>query len=187
MAPASQSNGAETSEAAASPAVSQTVETRGISHTPTADHSLTQNREGLVGGGQTCWPTSQKKLINVTLAPQMTAAPQETRTPIFPRPARCGLEELAPKPHTIAETINAKTDRMRPMVMTAPTMVRSWAMPGRPESLGLMSTCIGNSGPRAVAVSTARIRVLIVGVLLHREAEGSRRSGAPPAPHRQSR
>ena len=63
--------------------------------------------------------------MSVTLAPQITAAPQETRTPIFPREARCGLEEFAPKPHTIADTISASTDRMRPLVITAPTMVRS--------------------------------------------------------------
>lgn len=41
--------------------------------------------------------------MSVTDAPQMIAAPQETRTPIFPRPARCGLLLLAPKPHMIAE------------------------------------------------------------------------------------
>src|SRR5690625_2477964 len=90
-------------------------------------------------GGQTAWPTSQKKLIKVTLAPQITAAPQEMRTPILPRPERCGLELLEPKPHTIAETIRASTDRMRPTVITAPTMSRSCSMPGRPELLGSMS------------------------------------------------
>src|SRR5690625_2669508 len=77
--------------------------------------------------------------MSVTDAPQITAAPQEMRTPILPRPARCGFEELEPKPHTIAETISASTDRMRPTVITAPTMSRSWSMPGRPELLGSMS------------------------------------------------
>src|SRR5699024_425997 len=102
--------------------------------------------------GQTCWPTFQKKLISVTDAPQITAAPQETRTPTLPRPARCGLEELAPKPHTIAEMINARTDRMRPMVITAPTIVRSWAMPGRPSLLGSMLMSIGTSAGAARTV-----------------------------------
>ena len=55
--------------------------------------------------GQTVWPTPQKKLISVTAAPQMIAAAQETSTPSLPRDARCGLEEFAPKPQTIAETI----------------------------------------------------------------------------------
>lgn len=32
---------------------------------------------------------------------------------------------LAPKPHTIADTISPTTLRIRPMVITAPTMVRS--------------------------------------------------------------
>ena len=50
--------------------------------------------------------------MSVTDAPQITAAPQETSTPIFPREARCGLLLLAPKPHTIAETINARTLRI---------------------------------------------------------------------------
>lgn len=68
--------------------------------------------------------------MRVTLAPQMTAAPQEIRTPIFPRPARCGLLLFAPKPQMIAETIRARTDRISPIVMTAPTMVRSWLIPG---------------------------------------------------------
>src|SRR5699024_3693346 len=51
---------------------------------------------------------------------------------------------------TMAEMISARTDRIRPMVMTAPTMVRSWAMPGSPSSLGVMSTSIGISAGRAV-------------------------------------
>src|SRR5690625_4983892 len=106
MAWASQSNGAATSDAAASPAVSQTDEMMGTSHTPTG---ITPQRSSRLGWGQTCWPTFQKKLISVTDAPQITAAPQETRTPTLPRPARCGLEELAPKPHTIAEMISART------------------------------------------------------------------------------
>ena len=89
--------------------------------------------------------------MSVTLAPQITAAPQETRTPIFPREARCGLEEFAPKPHTIADTINASTDRMRPMVITAPTMVRSWLIPGNPLVLGSMSMSIGTSSGTTTA------------------------------------
>src|SRR5690625_7131963 len=72
-----------------------------------------------VGGwvGQTCWPTFQKKLIKVTAAPQRIAAPQETRTPTFPREARCGLELLAPNPHTTAETMSARTERISPTVI----------------------------------------------------------------------
>ena len=38
--------------------------------------------------------------MSVTDAPQITAAPQETSTPIFPREARCGLDELAPVSYT---------------------------------------------------------------------------------------
>jgi hypothetical protein len=83
--------------------------------------------------------------MSVTDAPQITAAPQETRTPIFPREARCGLLEFAPKPHTIAETISARTERIRPMVITAPTMVRSWLIPGSPLVLGSMLMSIGTS------------------------------------------
>ena len=90
--------------------------------------------------------------MSVTLAPQITAAPQETRTPIFPREARCGLEEFAPKPHTIADTISARTDRMRPMVITAPTMVRSWLIPGRPLVLGSMLMSIGTTSGAARTV-----------------------------------
>src|SRR5699024_6577718 len=118
MAWASQSNGAATRDAAASPAVSHTDEIMGTSHTPTG---ITPQRSSRLRWGQTCWPTFQKKLISVTDAPQITAAPQATRTPILPRPARRGLEELAPQPHTIAEMISARTDRMRLMVMTALT------------------------------------------------------------------
>lgn len=62
----------------------------------------------------------QKKLISVTAARQMIAAPHETRTSTLPRPARCGLEEFAPKPHTIAEMISASTDRISLIVITAP-------------------------------------------------------------------
>src|SRR5690625_2892328 len=69
------------------------------------------------------------------------AAPRAMSTPLFPRPARCGLAELAPIAHTIAETISARTARIRPTVMTAPTMVRSCAMPGRPSVFGSMSIC----------------------------------------------
>ena len=36
----------------------------------------------------------------------MMAAPQETSTPSLPREARWGLDELAPNPHTIADTIS---------------------------------------------------------------------------------
>src|SRR5699024_9460459 len=58
MAWASQSNGAATSDAAASPAVSQTDEMMGTSHTPTG---ITPQRSSRLGWGQTCWPTFQKK------------------------------------------------------------------------------------------------------------------------------
>ena len=74
----------------------------------------------------------------------MIAAPHETRTPTLPRPARCGLDEFAPKPHTIAEMISASTDRIRPIVITASTMLRSCAIPGSPSSFGVMSTSIGS-------------------------------------------
>ena len=89
---ASQSNGAATRDAAPSPTASQTEEITGTSHTPITNTStLDDDRRG-----QTDWPTFQKKLMSVTLAPQITAAPQETRTPIFPREARCGFDEFAP-------------------------------------------------------------------------------------------
>ena len=82
MVDASQSNGAETSVAAASPAVSHTAEMTGISQTLIAGHFQ------LLCAAQTCWPTPQKKLINVTAAPHSTAAPQETSTPTLPREAK---------------------------------------------------------------------------------------------------
>ena len=44
----------------------------------------------------------------------MIAAPRPTRTPNFPRPARCGLDEFAPSAHTIAEMIRASTARIKP-------------------------------------------------------------------------
>lgn len=142
---ASQSNGAETRVAAASPAVSQTAEMTGMSHT------LIRCPFGLVmSAGQTCWPTAQKILIRVTAAPHRTAAPQETRTPSFPRDARCGFEEFDPNPQTIADTMRASTLRIRPTVMTAPTMVRICPMPGSPESFGVMSMF---SGTRAADAS----------------------------------
>src|SRR5690625_603701 len=43
----------------------------------------------------------------------------------------------------IAETISARTDRSRPTVMTAPTMVRSCSIPGKPLELGAMSITAG--------------------------------------------
>lgn len=114
--------------AAVPPATSQTLETMGQSHTDITS-LLVGWRVGSYG-----LLTFQKKLIKATLAPQITAAPQDTRTPTLPREARCGLLELAPKPHTIALMINARTDRMRPTVMMAPTMVRSWEMPSADRS-----------------------------------------------------
>src|SRR5699024_11255007 len=108
------------------------------------------------------WPTFQKKLISVTDAPHMIAAPQETRTPIFPRPARCGLLLFAPNPHTIADTMSANTLRMRPTVMTAPTMVRNWLMPGSPELLGSISICIGNNAERTGVASARAVRVFTI-------------------------
>src|SRR5690625_452695 len=92
----------------------------------------------------------------------MIAAPQETRTPIFPRPARCGLLLFAPNPHTIADTMRANTDRMRPTVMTAPTMVRNWLMPGSPELLGSISICIGNNAERTGVASARTVRVFTI-------------------------
>ena len=52
---------------------------------------------------------------------------------------------MAPKPQTIALMMRARTERMRPTVMTAPTMVRSCAMPGRPSLLGSMLMSIGTT------------------------------------------
>ena len=101
--------------------------------------------------------------MSVTLAPQITAAPQETRTPIFPREARCGLEEFAPKPHTIAETISASTLRIRPMVITAPTMVRSWLIPGRPLVLGSMLMSIGTSSGADMTLASRSNTVGLLG------------------------
>src|SRR5690625_2990711 len=92
----------------------------------------------------------------------MIAAPQETRTPIFPRPARCGLLLFAPNPHTIADTMSANTLRMRPTVMTAPTMVRNWLIPGRPELLGSISICIGNNAETTGAASARTVRVFTI-------------------------
>ena len=45
----------------------------------------------------------------------------------------------------MAEMMRASTLKIRPTVITAPTMVRSCAIPGRPESFGLMSISIGSS------------------------------------------
>ena len=67
----------------------------------------------------------QKKFTSVTDAPQTTAAPRATRTPSFPRPARCGLDELAPRAHTIAEMMRASTASTSPTVIEAPTMFLS--------------------------------------------------------------
>lgn len=78
--------------------------------------------------------------MSVTDAPQMIAAPHDTSTPTFPREARWGLDEFAPNPpHTIAEMINARTERMRPTVMTAPTMMRNCSIPGSPVPFGSIS------------------------------------------------
>src|SRR5699024_8220718 len=92
----------------------------------------------------------------------MIAAPQETRTPIFPRPARCGLLLFAPNPHTIADTMSANTLRMRPTVMTAPTMVRNWLMPGSQELLGSISICIGNNAERTGVASATAVTVFTI-------------------------
>lgn len=54
-------------------------------------------------------------------------------------PDRCGLLLFAPKPHTIAETIRARMERIRPTVMTAPTMMRNCSIPGSPVPFGSMS------------------------------------------------
>ena len=80
--------------------------------------------------------------MSVTAAPQRTAAPHDTSTPSLPRAARCGFDELAPKPHTIAEMIIASTLRMSPTVITAPTITRSCSIPGSPVQLGSMSITI---------------------------------------------
>src|SRR5690625_4178899 len=92
----------------------------------------------------------------------MIAAPQETRTPIFPRPARCGLLLFAPNPHTIADTMSANTLRMRPTVMTAPTMVRTWLIPVSPELLGSISICVGNRGERTGVASARTVMVFTI-------------------------
>src|SRR5699024_4321080 len=60
-----------------------------------------------------------------------------------------------------AETISARTDRIRPTVMTAPTMVRSCSIPGKPLELGSMS---------------------ITAVLLHEAMDGSA-IRCSPLPH----
>ena len=86
---ASQSNGAVTRLAAASPAESQTPEITGSSHTPIAAPPFGP-------GVQTDWPTFQKKLTSATDAPVTMAEPSATRTPNFPRPATWGLDALAP-------------------------------------------------------------------------------------------
>src|SRR5690606_11501265 len=115
MPSASQSKGAVTKLAAASPATSQTLETTGTSHTSTIVLLLLDS-----SSSQTAWPTFQKKLTNATEAPVTIAAPRAMTTPNFPRPARWGLDEFAPIAHTTAEMISAKTARIRPTVMDAP-------------------------------------------------------------------
>lgn len=59
--------------------------------------------------------------------------------PSSPRPARCGFDVVDPGAHTTAEMISARTARISPIGMVAPTMSRSWAMRGKPLELGLMS------------------------------------------------
>lgn len=81
-----------------------------------------------------------QKLISVTAVPQMIDALHETRTPTLPRPARYGLEEFAPNLHMIAEMIRSSTDTIRPIVITAPTIVCNCEIPGSPLSFGVMST-----------------------------------------------
>src|SRR4051794_31336718 len=117
----------------------------------------------VLGVGQMDWPTFQKKFTRATDAPVMIAAPRPTRAPSWPRPARCGLEEFAPSAQTIAETIRARTARIRPTVIEAPTMPRSWPMPGRPSELGLMlisSGIVGGSWKRTVNLLLGRVDVL---------------------------
>ena len=122
--------------------------------------------------------------MSVTLAPQITAAPQETRTPIFPREARCGLDEFVPKPHTIADTISARTLRIKPMVITAPTMVRSWLIPGRPLVLGSMLMSIGtsNGADMTLASRSNTVGLLGDGRPAHELADGVHATGAPAKP-----
>src|SRR5690625_6025709 len=58
--------------------------------------------------------------------------------------------------------MRANTDRMRPTVMTAPTMVRNWLMPGSPELLGSISICIGNNAERTGVASARTVRVFTI-------------------------
>ncbi len=74
----------------------------------------------------------------------------------MPSPARCGLEGFAPNPHTIAEMISASTDRISPMAITAPTIVRSCEIPGSPSSFGVMSTSIGSMNGRLGTTAVIR-------------------------------
>ncbi|NCD15915.1 MAG: hypothetical protein EOL91_01125 [Actinobacteria bacterium] len=82
-------------------------------------------------------PTLEKNVTIAFAAPIRSAAPAATRTPDLPRPARWGLPELEPKPHTTAATTSAATQATRPKVSKAPTICRSWARPGRPEPLAM--------------------------------------------------
>ena len=77
--------------------------------------------------------------------PQSTAAPQQMSTPTLPRPERCGLLLFAPNPHTTALMMRPSAERIKPNIITAPTMRRSASMPGSPDELGSMSITVGGS------------------------------------------
>src|SRR5699024_11772301 len=49
-----------------------------------------------------------------------------------------------------------------PTVMTAPTMVRNWLMPGSPELLGSISICIGNNAERTGVASARAVGVFTI-------------------------
>src|SRR3954449_12135572 len=134
--------------------------------TGTSQTSVIESLLSRFGVDHTDWPTFQKKFTRATDAPVMIAAPRPTRTPNLPRPARCGLDELAPRAQTIAETMTASTARIRPTVIEAPTIPRSWPMPGSPSELGLIlisSGIVGGSRKRTVNLLLGRVDVLKVG------------------------
>lgn len=83
---------------------------------------------------------------------------------------------LAGSSHTTALMMSARTERIRPMVVTAPTIVRNCAMPGRPLELGLMLMSIGNiTGNDTGTETTDEMRSNTTGLL----TEQPRPMGAP--------
>lgn len=58
--------------------------------------------------------------------------------------------------------INANTDKIRPIVMIAPTIVRNCEIPGNPLSFGLMLISSGSSPGTVMAVVVMRSSMIAV-------------------------